>query len=151
MQLCKYVLLTFLVLVSAPAVVADTTSKSNLAIVKATYAPPPDNLLNALSANIHWIEMANGPYGGEFEGKKAIIENIFSNFERDWQGFHPDPDNFVVNGDTVVVTGTYLGKFKPTGKNIAARFTHVFKVKNGEITHFEQFTDTHLFHQVMNQ
>ena len=149
MKLSKAILLTFLVLVSAPTIFADTVS--NLALVKGTYAPPSDNLLKALSEDIHWIEMENGPYGGEFDGKKAITENIFANFGRDWEGFHPEPDNFIVDGDTVVVTGTYLGKFTPTGKNIAARFTHVFKIENNKITHFEQFTDTHLFHHVMHQ
>lgn len=148
MKLSTSIFLTFFVL--TPAVFADSNSDSNLEIVKGTYAPPSDNLLNALSENIHWIEMENGPYCGKFDGKQAITENIFSNFGRDWEGFHPEPDNFIANGDTVVVTGTYIGMFKPTGKSIAARFTHIFKVANGKIIHFEQFTDTHLFYQVMN-
>ena len=55
----------------------------------------------------------------------------------------------MANDENVVVTGTYKGKFMATGKDLAARFTHVYTLNKGKIVRFEQFTDTHLFHEVI--
>ena len=45
-------------------------------------------------------------------------------------------------GDRAVGVGTYSGVFKATGTAMTARVTHVFRVRDGQIVEFEQFTDT---------
>lgn len=45
-------------------------------------------------------------------------------------------------GDSVVVEGRYTGTFKETRKDIDAQFCHVFKLRDGKVTSFQQFTDT---------
>jgi ketosteroid isomerase-like protein len=38
--------------------------------------------------------------------------------------------------------GSYSGTCKETGKSFSARVVHVFRVRDGKIASFEQFTDT---------
>jgi hypothetical protein len=54
------------------------------------------------------------------------------------------------DGDSVVVEGRYTGKFNATGADLDAQFCHVFKVADGKITSFQQYTDTAQFQKVMN-
>jgi ketosteroid isomerase-like protein len=42
----------------------------------------------------------------------------------------------------VVVEGRYTRTFKTTGKSLDAQFCHVFKVRDGKRTSFQQFVDT---------
>ena len=42
----------------------------------------------------------------------------------------------------VVAYGTYTGTYKITGKPFEARVAHVWKLKEGRITSFEQFVDS---------
>ena len=128
---------------------AIANAQSNIEIVQSTYAPPPDNLFAAMAPDIEWTEMVGLPFGGTFVGPDAIIANVFSNLQQDWEGFHPEPEQFIDGGDMIVVTGAYKGTNKATGKSVEARFTHVYTLDAGKIVKFEQFTDTHLFWEAM--
>ncbi len=129
---------------------ADDHTKSNLDIIRSAYSPPADNLFNVMAADIEWIEMAGSPYGGVFVGAEAIGANVFSNLGKDWEGFHPEPDQFIDGGDKIIVTGVYKGMYKATGKTVAARFAHIYLLQNGKIVKFEQFTDTQLLQKAMS-
>jgi hypothetical protein len=47
--------------------------------------------------------------------------------------------------DRVLALGTYRGK--AAGGELAAPFAHLWTVRDGKITHFVQYADTHLFRQ----
>jgi ketosteroid isomerase-like protein len=146
----RFVISTLLVLaagVSCTSEPSNDTSSNNLALIQSTYGPDIENLFNAFAPDIHWVEMVGGPYGGAFTGQEEIVANVFAPLGAEWEEFRPEPDNFVAEGNTVVVTGTYLGTNKATGKDIAARFTHVWALADGKIINFEQFTDTQAFHE----
>jgi ketosteroid isomerase-like protein len=128
---------------------ADSVGKSNLDIINSVYSPPPSNLFSVMAPDIEWVEMAGSPYGGVFVGADGVGANVFANFEKEWNGFHPEPDQFIESRDTVVVSGVYKGVYKATGKPVVARFAHIYTLKNGKIIKFEQFTDTHLFQEAM--
>jgi hypothetical protein len=38
--------------------------------------------------------------------------------------------------------GEYRGTYKTTGKSTTAAFAHVYKLRNGRIFKFQQYTDT---------
>jgi ketosteroid isomerase-like protein len=42
----------------------------------------------------------------------------------------------------VVALGRYGGANKATGKALDAQFAHVWRVKNGKLAGFQQYTDT---------
>jgi len=49
----------------------------------------------------------------------------------------------------VVVEGRYTGTFKTTGKTLDAQVCHVFKIRDGKFTSFQQFVDTAQLQDVM--
>ncbi len=52
----------------------------------------------------------------------------------EWEGFAAIPDEFIDAGDTVVVLGTYSGRYRSTGKSFQANFAHVWKIRTGKAT-----------------
>jgi hypothetical protein len=53
-------------------------------------------------------------------------------------------------GDRIVGVRVYSGTYRKTGKFMTARVAHVWRLKEGKIVQFEQFTDTLLVAQAMN-
>ena len=48
----------------------------------------------------------------------------------------------IVQGNTVVIIGSYSAKIKATGKTISTPLAHVWTVESGKITRFLDFFDT---------
>ena len=67
----------------------------------------------------------------------------------EWEGFSAVPAEFVANDDVVVALGEYSATFKATGKPFRAPFAHVWRLQDGKVAAFEQYTDTHLHRQPM--
>lgn len=105
--------------------------------------------LSALSPDATWTEAAGFPYAGTYTGADEILEKVFMRLGTEWEGFAAIPDEFIAEGDTVVVLGEYSGAFKATGKSFRAPFVHVFKLENGSIRSFVQHTDTALVQQAL--
>lgn len=144
----RIALMTLLLLGFGTACTQDRDDES-LAFIQGTYSANIENLFDALAPEFEWIEMANGPYEGTYNTLAELQENIFAHIGADWENFRPEPDGFVAQDDTVAVTGTYRGTFRQTGKELAARFTHVWQISDGMIVGFEQFTDTLAYEQAM--
>lgn len=60
----------------------------------------------------------------------------------EWDDFTLHPADFLDAGHTAVVEGRYSGVYKKTGKQLDAQFCHVWKMRGGTLTGFQQFTDT---------
>lgn len=134
----------------------------------ATTAPPPGNeqairslyeafargdgaaVIGALDPNVHWMEAENifladrNPY----IGPQAVAEGVFGRIAQAWTDFTVTPHDFITEGDTVVVLGRYRGKFNATGRLLDAQFVHVWTLRDGKITRFQQYADTAQFAQV---
>jgi ketosteroid isomerase-like protein len=98
--------------------------------------------LGVLHPAVAWTEMAGFPYAGTHHGPDAVVENVFARLRDDWDGFSFDLEEVVDGGDTVVGVGTYSATHRTTGKPMQARVVHVWKLSDGKVTAFEQFTDT---------
>ena len=98
--------------------------------------------LDALAPDVAWTEMAGFPYAGTYHGPDAVVENVFARIGSEWDGFRFDLDEIVDGGDTVVGVGTYSAIYKATGRPMQARVVHVWKLRDGKATAFEQFADT---------
>ena len=83
-------------------------------------------------------------------GPQAVVDNVFAVLGRDWIGYRFELQNLVDGGDQVVGVGTYHGTFRTTGKEVQARVAHVWKLQDGKIVAFEQFTDTLFVRQAMS-
>ncbi|MBS1698563.1 MAG: nuclear transport factor 2 family protein [Actinobacteria bacterium] len=103
-----------------------------------------DGMLAPLAADVRWTEAAGFPYAGTYVGPDAVAENVFARIAADWDDYTLAVDEVVDGGDTVIGIGTYSGTHKRTGRFFAARVVHVWRLENGEVVAFEQFTDTEM-------
>ena len=127
---------------------------TNLEIIKASYQASEEGnipgIIEAFADDGAWTEMEGFLYAGTYVGKAAILENVFQRIGADWDNFAAVPDEFYDAGDTIITIGYYSGTYKKTGKNMKARFAHVWKLKNGKIIHMEQLVNTLLVDRAVN-
>ncbi|WP_154221979.1 nuclear transport factor 2 family protein [Marinicella rhabdoformis] len=118
----------------------------NLATIKNVYQAfttgDIPTVLSVLADDIEWTEALGGPYGGVFVGPQAILENVFMKLGGDWECFTAEPHQFIEDGDTIVVLGSYNGTHKTTGKSFEAPVAHVWQMADGMAVKFHQYTDT---------
>lgn len=128
---------------------------TNYEVIKAHYEGSErgdlEAMLAPLTATTEWTEMAGVPCAGTYTGPEAVVENVFAVLGSQWTGFAFTLERLIDGGDTIVGIGTYSGTFAATGKSMRARVTHVWDLENGKVTHFEQFTDTLLVAQAMQE
>ncbi len=102
-----------------------------------------------VSPAVRWTEMAGFPCAGTHVGPEQVIEQVFQVLGRDWDGYRFELGTLIDGGERVVGIGTYHGTHRLTRKPLSARVAHVWRVKDGQITEFEQFTDTLLVADAM--
>jgi uncharacterized protein len=109
-------------------------------------------VLGVMDANIEWREAEGNPYqpsGDPWRGPDAILQNLFVKLGADWDGFTVHPKEFHDAGSTVVVEGRYTGVHRATGKSLDCQVCHIWKVREGKVTSFQQFADTAQLQEVM--
>lgn len=128
----------------------------NVSLVKALYdgfgRGDIPAVLGAMSPDIHWHEAEGNPYmpsGEAWVGPDAVLNNLFMKLGGEWDGFSVHPKSFHDAGDSVIVEARYSGMYKATGKRLDAQVCHVWDVKNGKLTRFQQYLDTAKFQDVM--
>jgi ketosteroid isomerase-like protein len=102
-------------------------------------------VLGAMDPSMIWRPAEGSPYvseEGAWVGPNAILENVFMRLGTEWEGFRVTPATFSDAGERVIVEGRYTGTYKATGNAIDAQFCHIWDVKNGKITAFQQYVDT---------
>lgn len=100
-------------------------------------------LLAGLDERIEWVVPPGLHYGGTYQGREAVLENVFSRFATEWQDFIVAPAEIMEAGNRVVALGHYSGTNLTTGKPMRARFVHVWRLHDGVPVHFETVLDTH--------
>jgi len=107
-------------------------------------------VLGAFDQNVLWEEAENMPYadGNPYRGPQAVAGGVFQRLGTEWSGFRTNVQQIIDGGQSVVVLGRYEGTFKKTGKAVNAQFVHVWTLRDGKITKFQQFGDTAEFARV---
>lgn len=120
--------------------------RSAYEVVKAHYEANDRKDLPGMIADIapdcRWTEMAGFPCAGTYVGPEAVVENVFKALGGMFDDYKFVLDRLLDAGGQAVGVGAYSGVNKKTGKPFTARVVHVWDVKDGKITAFEQFTDT---------
>lgn len=127
--------------------------KSHLQIVSEHYAASARQDLAAMMADVApeatWTEMAGFPCAGTWIGPDQVMAHVFAVLGEEWEGYGFELEQIIDGGEQLVGVGTYSGVYRKTGKAMRARVTHVWRVQQGKITRFEQFTDTLLVARAM--
>lgn len=127
--------------------------KTNLQIVADHYAASARRdiagMMAEVSPGVAWTEMAGFPCAGTWIGPDQVVANVFAVLGREWTDYTFSLEQIIDGGEQVVGIGTYSGIYRKTGKPMQARATHVWRLAGGKIVSFEQFTDTLLVAQAM--
>jgi hypothetical protein len=102
-------------------------------------------VLGAMDPGIEWYEAEGNPYepsGKPWRGVDAVVQNLFRKLATEWDGFTAHPREFHDAGSVVVVEARYTGTYRQTGKKLDAQVCHVWKMRDGKIMSFRQYTDT---------
>jgi len=102
-------------------------------------------LLANLTPDINWCSIANGCEGAEFTRERNGIPGVQSYFEElsiDWEMIHFTVDEFVCEGERVVMLGSCGWRHKNTGSTIDTPKIDVWKTKGNQICEFREFYDT---------
>jgi ketosteroid isomerase-like protein len=120
---------------------------TNTALVQSAYADfqkgDISSLLARLTDDVAWStpyppEIV--PHGGERSGKDGV-RSFFEQLAAGYEFTRFEPREFVSAGDLVVVLLSIAGIARGTGIHAAGEAAHVFRVRNGKIGEFREYTD----------
>ena len=81
------------------------------------------------------------PGGGTHEGKDAVKE-VLQDIPNHWDDFAVEPDEWIEDGDTVIVLGHNTGTPKGGGDQIKTPFVHIWRFEGGKASRVQLLTDT---------
>jgi ketosteroid isomerase-like protein len=128
-------------------------SENNTELVRGGYEAFGSGDMDAvmqLLQDTEWHEAEGAPQGGVYKGSEAILSGVFGPLLQQLQDFKVTPQEILsVGEDRVLAVGDYTGQ--GGGGALHARFAHLWTVRDGKATHFEQFADTALLRQAVGQ
>jgi ketosteroid isomerase-like protein len=100
-------------------------------------------VLNGLADDIDWLTPGSKavPFAGRYHGKSAVT----GFFQKLGETCELDPfviEQYVEQGDVVVVLGSSSGRAKTTQKPFQSRWAMVFTFRGGKVAKFEEHQDT---------
>jgi len=100
-------------------------------------------VLGAMHPEIQWNEAEGFPlYDGTFVGPQAVLEGVFMRLGEIGDNYAAVATQVIADGETVVALGTYSWDHKVSGQPAEVKMVHVWKVADGQLTEFQQHTDT---------
>lgn len=127
----------------------------NLQIVANHYAASARQdiagMMADVSPEVAWTEMAGFPCAGTWIAPEQVIAKVFAVLGSEWDNYRFELEKLIDGGEYIVGVGTYTGTYKQSGKAMQARVAHVWRLSQGRIVAFEQFTDTLLVAQAMQK
>lgn len=104
-------------------------------------------LADLMDPEIEWREPEGAPgVGGLYRGRTAVFTEVFARMPDLWEEFHVRPDEFIGDGDRVVVLGTLTVRAAGLGGRAVTPFVHVWRMRDGRAVAWACHTDTHLLH-----
>ena len=100
-------------------------------------------ILNLLTTDVEWYHPRKQdiPWGGRRRGHKQVA-GFFKAIGDTIKVKKFKPRRFIVDGDSVSVEGIERARVKATGLTYKVKWVQVFKVKNGKVSEFREYTDT---------
>lgn len=95
-------------------------------------------------------EIAEGfPYGGIYTSSQAVFDEFFPRLLGEFDTFNAEVDEILDTGSVVLGLGRYQGRTKATSTQVSIPFAHLWKVRNGRIIWFRNYTDTLLLFRAL--
>jgi ketosteroid isomerase-like protein len=126
------------------------SEQDNIQIVKEAYAAFKSGdiqaVLDKLSDDVVWSLPGPTdilPVSGERRGREQVGQ-FFSALDENQEARQFEPQEFVAQGEKVVVLGQYRWLVKKTGREFASDWAHVFTVRDGKVVGFQEYYDTNV-------
>jgi ketosteroid isomerase-like protein len=102
-----------------------------------------ESLLKSLAREMEWVlpEMENVPFAGKWQGREGVGQ-FFKKVSEVEDVVEFEPEEYIAQGNKVVVLGRFTMRIKATGRNISSAWAHVWTLENGQITRFYEYVDT---------
>jgi ketosteroid isomerase-like protein len=102
-----------------------------------------ESFLDALDADIEWHipEMADVPFGGTWRSREGVSQ-FLRKLSESQEVLDFRAEQFIAQGNTVVVLGCFVMYVKSTGRESASDWAHVWTLNGGKVTHFREYVDT---------
>jgi uncharacterized protein len=119
----------------------------NLEVLRSGYAAfsrgDIDGVVEGFEEDIEFVgpNSQRMPGAGPHRGKQAVAD-LLSGMRERWENLSWTPDEFVSEGETVVVLGHMEGKAKATGDEVKVPFVHVWRMRGGRVRRGQALTDT---------
>jgi len=125
------------------------SSPDNMATIQKLYADFAKGDIPAVGAamdeKIEWNEAENFPYadGNPYIGFDSILNGVFARIGAEWEYWNlTDLDYHEMSNNMILATGRYQAKYKKNSAIINLQMAHLWSLKDGKVTKFQQFADT---------
>ena len=101
-------------------------------------------LLNILAEDVEWYVAGareHIPLAGTYHGRKQVAQ-VFQTVGKFLQLQQFQPQEFVAQGDRVVVFGHALGCIQPTNHTVEYDWVHLYTLYDGKLKKFSEYLDT---------
>ena len=101
-------------------------------------------VVGAMDPTIEWMEPeAPGyPFGGVHRGPQEVVDKVFALLQTYYQEIAFLPQEFVDDGDRVLILGESRGKAKASGTSFQVSFVQIVTFRDGKWTRFQHYTNT---------
>lgn len=106
-----------------------------------------------MDPKIVWNEAEGNAYadGNPYIGPGVVLEGVFARIGADHEYFKLTDINLLeMSNNQVLATLRYDAKLKENGKTYNAQAAHLWTLKDGKITAFQQYTDTKKLEEAFN-
>jgi ketosteroid isomerase-like protein len=102
-----------------------------------------ESLLSLLSDDIQWQlpEIEGVAFAGKRTGRDQVGQ-FFASVAESQDFLQFEPKEYIAQGDKVAAQGHYAARVKSTGREYECDFVHVFTVRDGKVSAFQEYTDT---------
>jgi hypothetical protein len=100
-------------------------------------------LLDLVADDVEWQlpEIEHVPFAGKRRGREQVRQ-FFASVNQEQEALRFEPQQFIAQGDKVVVLGQYAWRVRSTGRKFESDWAHVFTVREGRVAKFQEHTDT---------
>ncbi|MBK9985234.1 MAG: nuclear transport factor 2 family protein [Saprospiraceae bacterium] len=103
----------------------------------------PQGVLDLLTDDVTWTDPGYPeiPYAGKCKGKSEVL-HFFTEMGKTISFTHFEPQQFMNDGNNVIVKGFFIGKSNHTGKTFESEWMMIWEVENEKVKTYQAFIDT---------
>ena len=104
----------------------------------------PQGVLDLLTDDITWTDPGYPeiPYAGKCKGKSEVM-NFFTGMSKTISFIQFEPQQFMNDGNHVIVKGFFTGKSNDLGKTFESEWMMIWEVIDGKVKNYQAYIDTY--------